>query len=142
TAQPAQAHLATTVASSLPHAPAVPAQVTPARIPDTIPNVQASSSDTLPPATGLTTTGGSDIGDPNSVDIGQRATNNTPVPDTVFHPGAEVKPAVVIFRVEPQFPQVALRARVAGTVVLKCIVDRNGNVRDPEVVTSSFEAFN
>jgi len=143
TPQPAQAHPATTVVSSLPHAPAVPAQVTPSHIPDAIPTVPASSGDATSLSTATTTGGGgSDIGDPNGVDIGQPATNSTPSPDTIFHPGAEVKPAVVLYRVEPQYPRAALAARVSGVVVLKCVIDRNGNVRDAEVVTSSFSAFN
>ena len=146
---PAAPHVATThpvqhpAAASAPHAATAPSLVTtPTVIPDTIPTVSATSNDT-----NLTigNTSGNDttniIGDPNSVDIGQPATNSVPVPDTIFHPGGEVHPAVVLQRVEPQFPRAALAARMGGTVVLKCIIDKNGDVRDAEVVTASFAAF-
>ena len=143
--QQVQPHPATTTPAVVPHAAVTPMPLTPSHIPDTIPTVPLSSNDSGP-AIGNSTTpgtgGGSDIGDPNGVDIGQPAANTTPAPDTVFHPGAEVKPAVVIYRVEPHFPQAALQIHMGGTVVVKCIVDKNGNVRDAEVVTSSFGAFN
>jgi len=141
---PAQAHPATTVPSVVPHAAVTPMPLTPLTIPNSIPTVSSTSND-VGPAIGnpLTPgTGGSDVGDPNGVDIGQPATNSTPAADTVFHPGADVKPASVIFRVEPQYPRGALQIRMGGTVVVKCIIDKNGNVRDAEVVTSSFAAFN
>lgn len=142
--QPVQAHPAVTTPAVVPHAAITPMPLTPIHIPDTIPTVPLSSSDTGRAIGNSATpgTGSSGVGDPNGIDIGQPAANTTPAPDTVFHPGAEVKPAVVIYRVEPQFPQVALRIHMAGTVVVKCIVDKYGNVRDAEVVTSSFNAFN
>lgn len=141
TPQPAQ-HPA---ASSMPHAASAPATITtPATIPDTIPNVPATSNDaslTVGNSTGTDTS--NVIGDPNSVDVGQgqAATDVTPVPDTIFHPGGEVRPAVVLQRVEPQYPRAVLASRMGGTVVLKCVIDKNGDVRDVEVVTSSFGAF-
>lgn len=142
--QQVQAHRAAAT-PVVPRAAVTPLPLTPSHIPDVIPTVPLASNDSGPAIGGSTTPGtgsGSDTGDPNGVDIGQPAANTTPVADTVFHPGAEVKPAVVIYRVEPQFPQAALRIHMGGTVVVKCIVDKNGNVRDPEVVTSSFGAFN
>src|ERR1043166_1071670 len=144
TPRPAQSHPATTVAAVVPHAAVTPMPLTPQTIPDKIPTVSSTSND-IGPAIGNSTTlgpgAGNDIGDPNSVDIGQPGSNTAPAADTVFHPGAEVRPAVVIHRVEPQYPQGALRIHMGGTVVVKCIVDKNGNVRDAEVVTSSFSAF-
>ena len=145
TPQPAQAHPATTtVPAVVPHAALTPMPLTPQTIPDTVPTVPSPSNDGVPTIGSSTTPGtgsGSDTGDPNGVDSGQQAASTTPAADTVFHPGAEVKPAVVLFRVEPDYPRSALTARMSGTVVLKCIVDKNGNVRDAEVVTSSFGAF-
>ncbi|HEX3582736.1 MAG TPA: TonB family protein [Thermoanaerobaculia bacterium] len=143
--QPVQPRPAAATPAIVPHAALTPMPLTPSQIPNTIPNVTPSSNG-AGPAIGSSTTpgtgGGSDIGDPNSVDIGQPAANTTPVPDTVFHPGAEVRPAVVMHRVEPEYPRAALIAHMSGTVVVKCIVDKDGNVRDAEVVTSSFGAFN
>jgi protein TonB len=109
-----------------------------------IPNVPQAASSDVGPATS-TTTGSSSAtgtGDLNSVGGDQEAVGTTAVPDTVFRPGADVKPAVVLYRVEPVYPRATLVARMGGTVVLKCIIDKNGNIRDAEVVTSSFAAFN
>lgn len=143
TPQPVQAHAATPIPSVIPHAALTPMPLTPSTIPDTIPTVPLSSSNDVGPAIGTSTTPGtgSGGGDRDGVDTGQPSSNSTPAPDTVFHPGAEVKPAVVVYRVEPEYPRSALTARMSGTVVLKCIVDKSGNVRDAEVVTSSFGAF-
>ena len=52
-----------------------------------------------------------------------------------------VKAPVVIRRVEPIYPMVALRAKMAGTVVLQCIIDKSGKIRDAHVVSSTFAAF-
>ncbi|HEX7139905.1 MAG TPA: TonB family protein [Vicinamibacterales bacterium] len=142
TQQPAQPHQAP-AANNLPHAATVTIPMTPNQIPNAIPNVPQSSNDIAIGNSATPGTGSSDIGDPNSVDVGQPpATNITPTPDTVFHPGADVRPAIVLYRVEPEYPRATLVARMGGTVVLKCVIDKNGNVRDPEVVTSSFNAFN
>jgi protein TonB len=141
TTQPAQPHAA--AATTVPHAATAPATlVTPLVIPNTIPTVQPSTGDNNVQIGNPSSSSDTNIiGDPNSVDVGPSTSNVTPVPDTVFHPGAEVKPAVVIQRVEPEYPHVALMTHVGGTVVLKCIIDKNGDVRDAEVVTSSFGAF-
>jgi protein TonB len=145
---PAQPHPATTVPAVVPHAALTPMPLTPIHIPDTIPLVPLSSSASpsntigIPSGTATTTGNGSSGGDPNAVPSDQPAANSTPAPDTVFHPGADVKPASVIHCVDPQYPQGALRIRMGGTVVVKCIIDKYGNVRDAEVVTSSFAAFN
>jgi len=136
---------AATVPNVIPHLAVTPIPLTPINIPNTIPNVQALPNDPGPAIGNNTTPGtatGNGTGDPNSAGVGPASTDTTPAPDTVFHPGAEVKPAVVIHRVEPEYPRPALTARMAGTVVLECIVDRNGSVRNAEVVTSSFAAFN
>jgi TonB family protein len=143
TPQPAQPHAAT-LPNVLPHAATTPATLTPARIPDTIPSVapQSSSSEVTPATTEIGLSDGNGRGNGQSGGDSSSSDDTTSVPDTVFHPGADVKPAVVLYRVEPLYPRATLVARMAGTVVLKCVIDRNGNVRDAEVVTSSFAAFN
>ncbi|HEY2092573.1 MAG TPA: energy transducer TonB [Thermoanaerobaculia bacterium] len=142
--QPAQQHAAATLPNVVPHAATVPATLTPAHIPDVIPNVPQAASSDLAPATSTAIGPGTGTGkgDVNSVGTDQQSVDTTPVPDTVFHPGADVKPAVVLYRVEPVYPRATLVARMGGTVVLKCIIDKNGNIRDAEVVASSFAAFN
>lgn len=49
--------------------------------------------------------------------------------------------ARVLRRVEPQFPRVAIVAHMSGIVVLRCIIGSEGEIRDAEVVSSSFGAF-
>ena len=53
----------------------------------------------------------------------------------------EVKAPIVIRRVQPVYPRVALMGRMNGTVVVQCIIDRSGQVRDARVVRSTFAAF-
>jgi TonB family protein len=141
--QPAQAH-----AAAAPHAATAPAALTaPNHVPDTIPTVPSSSNATNLLAAGdpnasASTNIGVPNGDPNGVGDDITSTGNVPVPETVFHPGGEVRPATVLQRVDPAYPRAAINVRLGATVVLKCIIDKSGNVRDAEVVTSSHPAFN
>src|SRR4029077_6618865 len=48
---------------------------------------------------------------------------------------------VAIQRVDPIYPQTMLRAGMAGWVVLQCVIDKTGHIRDVSVVHSSFSAF-
>lgn len=55
----------------------------------------------------------------------------------------EVKAPVLVHRVEPRYPAIASRAGMTATVVVRCIIDRNGRVRDPETLVSApIAAFN
>ena len=66
-----------------------------------------------------------------------------PVDEKVYTPGGEVIAPVLIHRVNPPFPEVMRRARInEATVVIKCIIDKNGQVRDPEIVKSAMPPFN
>jgi periplasmic protein TonB len=47
----------------------------------------------------------------------------------------------VIHRVDPAYPATMIRARMGGWVVLQCIIDKSGHIRDVSVVRSSFGAF-
>ena len=87
-------------------------------------------------------------GDPNGV-IGGTGTEPGgtdllagPSTDIVHRPGGEVRPARVLTRVEPRYPSAFARIRMSAVVKIRCIIDRNGNVRDAEIVTSSFPPFN
>jgi protein TonB len=48
--------------------------------------------------------------------------------------GGDVKPPVSITRVEPQYTEIARKARVEGIVIIEAIIDRNGNVTDARVL--------
>jgi protein TonB len=82
-------------------------------------------------------------GDPNGqiggIDIGQPSA--PPAAPDVYQPGGEVRSAVVLHRVDPEYPRTALLARLAGLVVVECIIDSEGHVRDAHIVRSSFSIF-
>lgn len=59
----------------------------------------------------------------------------------IYHPGGDVRPPVVIQRVEPVYPPIMLRIRAPATVVVRCVIDRDGKVRDPQVVTAALSPF-
>jgi len=119
-------------------APAAPLVVT---APSTIPSTLAPAA---PPATEVTGTGSSEttVGVPwgSSTGIG---TDAPPAPDAAgpLVPGGAVKAPIVIRRVEPLYPRLALQARMNGSVVLQCVIDKTGHIRDVRVVTSTFGAF-
>jgi protein TonB len=50
--------------------------------------------------------------------------------------GGEVKAPALIERVQPDYPPLAVRAQVQGTVILEAIVDREGRVEDVHVLRS------
>lgn len=73
---------------------------------------------------------------------GPPVTNAAPVdPDVPLTPGGDVKAPVVIHRVTPPYPRVALAARMNGSVIVECIIDKTGRVRDARVVQSSSTLF-
>jgi len=125
---------------------APPADTTPSTIPSTIPTVASTStSSDIAPGNGSNTGNeqwGVKDGDPNGVDIGQSNANiGVGTPDVVFHPGADVKSATVLVRVQPQYPAMAARLRLSGWVFVKCIIGKNGEIRAPEVEKSSNAMF-
>ena len=63
-----------------------------------------------------------------------------PVENKIYTVG-EVKAPVVIRRVEPLYPGVLQRAKLNGKVAVHCVIDKNGRVRNPEIVFASNPAF-
>jgi protein TonB len=127
-----------------PTQPAPQLNAAPQTVPNTIPQVG-------PAQTAATDTGGDRNaaseeqvgvpgGDPNTVDIGQP---HTVAPDAAgpLVISGDVKAPVAIHRVEPVYPPALLRARLPGVVKLLCIIDKEGNVRNPQVLSSTFSAF-
>jgi periplasmic protein TonB len=127
-----------------------PNQLTaPADIPNTIPTLEA-------PSNGNSTT----TGDPNATStepigvpwgvkdsIGDldapRApvTNQQPVEEKIYEVH-EVKAPVLLHRVTPPYPQQLVGTRMKATVVVRCIIDKNGRVRDPQIVRPALPPFN
>lgn len=128
-------------------APAIPREeVTPSQIPSNVPAVP--STDTSGPANGNgSNTGeqwGVKNGDPNGFDVGQPDVPQVPAaaPAGPLMPVGDVHPARVLSRVEPVYPRIAVASRIAGVVKVRCIIDKNGNLSDPEIESSTFPAFN
>jgi protein TonB len=48
--------------------------------------------------------------------------------------GGDVKPPVIVARVEPGYPEIARRSRVTGIVVVEAIIDKQGRVRNARVL--------
>lgn len=54
--------------------------------------------------------------------------------DTPVRVGGNVKAPVIVKRVQPDYTEVARRARVQGIVVIEAIIDRQGNVTEARVI--------
>jgi len=65
-----------------------------------------------------------------------------PVEEKIYLPH-EVKAPVAIFKPAPPYPPLLARTRMAATVVVRCVIDKNGHVRDPRVIApASMAPFN
>lgn len=133
----------------------VPNQVTaPTTVPDDVTPVAATSTgdgpvNDGPPGATSTAPLGQPWGDPNSVstDLDAPPVINAGPPaepeQKIYTVSGDVKAPVVIRRVEPRFPPAMAHARMAATIKVRCIIDKQGNVHDPEVLVGSpWPAFN
>jgi protein TonB len=59
-----------------------------------------------------------------------------PPPRTPRRIGGELQAPALIHRVEPDYPGVAISAKVTGTVILEATVDESGAVTDLKVLRS------
>jgi protein TonB len=137
---------------STPPAPVKQTTPTPDTAPSTVPDhtepvASAATSTGDPTATG--NDGGSDqpIGQPwgerNGVGDGPPSTATVAAePDVPLPVGGDVKAPVVIRRVQPFYPKLALTARMNGTVIVECIIDKMGRIREAHVVSSTSPLFN
>lgn len=48
-----------------------------------------------------------------------------------------VQSGLLVYRVDPRYPQIAVNARISGTVELRAIIGRDGRVRSVEVLSGS-----
>jgi periplasmic protein TonB len=130
-----------------------PNQITaPSTVPDEVvpAESQSTSNNTAGESTGSEGDGlvpgpvGVPWGDPNSVandlNLPPAIVDTPPVEDRIYQTH-EVKAAVIIKRVSPRFPQVMVRTGMSGVVIVRCIIDKNGNVRDPKVIKSAMPPF-
>lgn len=135
--------------------PPQPNQVTaPPDIPDDVPTLDApstgtSSSTDTGPSTGTGTVPGPigvPWGDPNSIgDLNAPPVvtdTNPPVEEKIYTVTGEVKAPVAIHKVAPAYPQGLVRTGMKATVVVRCIIDKNGRVRDPQIIVPAMPPFN
>ena len=80
-------------------------------------------------------------GSPGELDAPPSTIAPPPAETKIYQPGGGVTSPVVLVRVEPVYPPVLLQRKVPGTAVIRCIIDRNGRVRDPQVVTATLPPF-
>jgi protein TonB len=132
-----------------------PAAVTaPQVVPPDIPVVpRSTAADMVPIATSsdaisgqgssdTTGVGSGPAGSRDGVPGGVGDTPSVPEPATqIYRIGSGVSQPIVIHRVQPVYPPLALRAHIEGSVTVQCIVNRSGEIRDVVVIRSSFGAF-
>ena len=130
-AQPAQMTAPRTVPGQVPTLPAPSTQAST----DTNPSVAGDGPGLVPGPVGVPD------GVPDS--IGEvPASPNTAEPALYRPDGLEVKAPVVIHRMQPLYPRVAIASKKSGFVIVECIIDTNGGIRDAQVLQSSFPGFN
>lgn len=130
--------------------PVTPTQITaPATVPETITPAETPSN-----GTGDSSTAGGTEPGPVGVPWGVRDSigdlDAPPVPLDLpvqqpverIYEAHEVQAPVLISRIEPRYPAIFMKAGPAATVVVRCVIDRNGSVRDPEVIVPAMEPFN
>ena len=118
--------------------PVLHTMTAPLTIPSTIPNI-------LPAAVTPTslTPSNDDIGVPSGKkdSVGNDPQAPADASGPLIAGAGGVTSPVAIHRVEPVYPPPLVHGRVSGWVVLQCIIDKSGHIRDVSVVRSSFGAF-
>jgi protein TonB len=128
--------------------PPTPAQITaPSQVPENAVPLDAPSAaiaendgppdGTVPGPVGQPWGVKDSIGDPDAPPV----VNIAPPVENRIYQSYEVKAPVLLSRVDPVYPQIFVHAGIGSTVVLRCIIDRNGHVRDAEVVVSGRKPF-
>lgn len=125
-----------------------PRDTAPQTISDQTPSQSAAVDTTPGPAgdagPGDTPGNGNLLGDPNGVEHGIPIAPAAPLPvqpETKIYRASEVNPPVVITRVSPEYPRMAMMAHKSGFAVVECVIDSTGHIRDAHVVGSSWDVF-
>jgi TonB family protein len=130
-----------------PQAQRVPVPLTVQTAPQTIPTtIEPAAASTL---TGDDTTSTGDtgpVGVPWGSEHGIGVDGPPATPAAIEQSGplpvaGDVKAPIVLRRVQPVYPRPALVARMNGFVIVECIIDRTGVVRDAKVLRSSSALF-
>jgi protein TonB len=138
---------------STPPAPVKPTTPTADTAPRTVPDhTEVAQSATT--STGETTATGNDAGSDQPLGeswgtrdgVGAGGPPSTATvaaaPDVPLPVGGDVKAPVVIRRVAPLYPRAALAIHLNGTVVVECIIDKTGRVREAHVLSSTSPLLN
>jgi len=118
----------------------------PTVVPPTVEPTSASTStgsDEQTTGTGDTGQPGVPWGSPVGVGDGPPATSTVvPEPTGPLVAGVgDVKSPIVLKRVAPPYPRLAQTAHLSGFVIVECIIDKTGVVRDAKVVKSTSTMF-
>lgn len=123
--------------------PAVNQVTAPSTVPETVTPAATTSTG---PADDTPTSGTGTVEGPIGVEWGTKNSvgniDAPPAPDTPAQPVVEEKiyqphevvAPVLLARVDPRYPAHLTKAGVSATVVVRCVIDKNGHVRDAEVV--------
>jgi TonB family protein len=57
-----------------------------------------------------------------------------PEPQGPIRVGGQIKEPKRAFYVQPAYPEIARKARIEGAVILECVIDKEGNVKDIKVL--------
>lgn len=118
--------------------PAVPDTITQAEAPSTGTEIaDGPSTGTVPGPIGVQWGVKDSTGDLNGPPL---TATMPPVENKIYRVG-EVKAPVIITRVDPNYPPALQRAKMPGKVVLRCIIDKNGRIRDAQVIYATIPAF-
>lgn len=133
--------------------PAKPADVTPPRdamVPDAIPDVTPDrdpagrgddAGDTAGPGVPWGVPGGDPDGEPGGTVGGVPAGDPDSAPlDPIIVSSGVVAP-VILHRVEPDYPTLAVRMGLQGPLIVRCIIDRRGTLREITVLRSPHEVL-
>lgn len=80
--------------------------------------------------------GGSPDGAIDGIEGGVPTELPPPPAPRIFEVGGNVNAPQVIVRVQPEYPKLARTLRREGTVVLRCIIDRSGEVQEVQLVST------
>ena len=144
-AKPAQPKPQTAQPPQTQRVPAPQTVATPNVIPATIQQAASSGPDTQTIGTSENTGPlGVPWGTPGGVDPDGPPATSTAVaePSGPLVAGVgDVKAPIVLKRVSPPYPPLAVKAHLNGFVIVECIIDRTGIIRDAKVVKSSSAMF-
>jgi protein TonB len=112
-------------------------------IPVPVPDAEVSPEQTIASQTELSQAvgpvgEGANTGGNVAIEQDIKIEDNEPPPDFV----AYEKEPTVVKKVEPKYPEIALRAGLEGNVFLKVWVDKEGKVRKAVILKSDAEIFN